>query len=42
MKVEMQPRGAAIYKKLKKILEKETAGCYCLYTSDVCKGNCII
>ena len=23
MKVEMQPRGAAIYKKLKKILEKE-------------------
>ena len=37
MKVEMQPRGAAIYKKL-----KGTAGCYCLYTSDVCKGNCII
>ena len=38
MKVEMQPRGAAIYK-VKENPGKGAAGCYCLYTSDVCKGN---
>ena len=31
-----------IYNFIYKMSGKGTAGCYCLYTSDVCKGNCII